>query len=382
MAAYFTAPRLAIGTGAVEQLSGLGARRAAVIVDPAVAAADGDRRVGEELAKSDTSVERIVVDPAPDRIPAVVALAGRLRSSGPEWVVVVGGGRTIDAAKAARLLYERPELSLAAGPAVLDLGPSPRSRLVAIPTTSGSGADASWTTDVLAEDGRPVEIADRGLVPEWSLVDEAFTRDLSPDLRLDGAFEAVALAAEAYLSAWSNPISDALAVDAARTVLLRFPHALRWSDDPDAKAALHTAASIAGLAASNAQRGLAHALARALTGATGLPYGRLLGIVLPTVLEFDRAGARERYEALGAATTAPGDPTRGSLADRLRRLAESFRFPSDLRQAGAPPSGWAVDRATVVAHTLRSPAVLANPRVPSVADVEAIVTTVAGGPPI
>ncbi len=381
MVAYFTAPRVALGPGAIEQLSGLGTRRAAVVVDAAVARTNGDRRIVEELAKGDATVERIVAPTAPDGLGEVRALADRLRGVGPDWIVAVGGGRTLDAAKAARLLYEQPTLSLAAPPPVLDLGPSPRSRLVAVPTTSGSGADASWTADLVAEDGSPLEIADRSLIPEWTLVDDGFARDLSPELRLDGAFEAFALAAEAYLSAWSNPISDALALDAARTVLLRFPHALRWSDDPDAKTALHTAATLAGLAASNAQRGLAHALARALTGATGIAYGRLLGIVLPTVLEFDRPGARERVEALAAATSAPGDPGRGTVPERLRRLADSFRFPTDLVRAGVAVGDWSVDRATVVARTLRSPAVLANPRVPSTDDVESILTTVAGGRP-
>ncbi len=381
MAAFFTAPRIAIGTGALEQLSGLGAQRAVVIVDPIVARADGDRRVVEELAKSDTSVERVVASATPDRLPDVAALAERLRGGGPDWIVAVGGGRTIDGAKAARLVFERPEISLPSPPAVVDLGPAPRSHLVAIPTTSGSGADASWTADLQADDGTPLEVADRGLVPDWSLVDDAFAAELSPELRLDGAFETVALATEAYLSAWANPISDALAVDAARTVLTRFPHALRWSDDPDARSALHSAATLAGLAVSNAQRGLAHALARALVGPTGLAYGRLVGIVLPAVLDYDRPAARERIELLAATTVAPGDAARGPLADRLRRLAESFRFPTSLADAGVPPDRWVADRATVVARTLRSPAVLANPRVPSPDDVAALVAQVAGGRP-
>jgi alcohol dehydrogenase class IV len=378
MTGFFTSPRIAWGSGAIEQLSGLGARKALVVVDPLVARAQGHRRVVEELAKSDTVVELVDGIANPDHAGAVDALSERLRGHAPDWVVVVGGGRTMDGVKAARLRYERPEVPLDSVTPVLDLPDPPRSRVVAIPSTSGSGSEASWTADLWRSDGAPFELAHRAIVPDWALVDPGFSATLSVELRLDGALETAAQAVEAYLSAWANPYSDALALDAIGTVVQRLPHALRWSDDPDATAALHYAATSAGLAASNAQRGVAHALARALVPATGLAYGRLLGIVLPHAVDFDQPSARDRVERLATVAAGPDDSNRLPFVVRLRRLYDLFRFPLTLRSAGVSAERLAPTRAEIIARTLSSPATLANPRIPTSRDVEGLLDAVAG----
>lgn len=378
MTGFFTAPRIAWGPGAIEQLSGLGAQRAVVVVDPTVARAGGHRRIVEELAKSDTVVELVEDLENPVRRAELDRLTGRLRASPPDWVVAVGGGRTIDGVKAARFAAERAETEWETLTPILDLPEAPRIRCVAVPTTSGSGSEASWTSDLFQPDGTPLEVAHRALVPEWALLDPEFARSLPAEVRIDGALETAVQALEAYLSAWANPFSDALAVDALATVLERLPHALRWSDDPEAKEALHFAATAAGLAASNAQRGLAHALARALVGPTGLSYGRLLGVVVLSVLEFDRASARDRLEALATEVMRGESPTRLALSNRFARLFETFRVPTDLASAGVPLGPVEAQREAIVSNVLRSPGVLANPRVPSRVDVERLVDNVAG----
>jgi alcohol dehydrogenase class IV len=380
MSGFFTSPRIAWGPGAIEQLSGLGARRALLLADPAVAGGAGARRVREELTKSDTVVEEVEGPPEPTRWEAVRRLGLRVRETGVDWIVAMGGGSTIDGAKAARLVAERPEFDGSNAPPLLEVPDPPHIRVVAIPTTSGSGGESSWTADLWAPDGRAVELSYRSLVPEWALVDPEFARSLPAALRLDGAMEALGQGAEAYLSAWANPFSDALALDAVVTVLERLPHAMRWSDDPEAAAALHYAAPKAGLAASNSQRGVAHALARALQPSTGLPYGRLMGIVLPPVLEFDQPSSRDRLERLAAAAPAASEGPRTivPIAERVRRIAELFRFPTSLRGAGVPPDRVVAERSAIVEDTLRSPGVLANPRVPSAAEVEKLLEAAMG----
>ncbi len=322
MVGFVTAPTIAWGTGALEQLSGLGAQRPVLVVDTNVAAQEGPRRAAEELERAGASVITVPAPAEANRLSAVATLAAQLRAHDADWVVVVGGGTAIDAAKAARLLRERPELSLGSPPADAAIPANSRSHLVAIPTTSGSGAEASWTADLVGDDGAPIEIADRSLVPEWAIVDPLFARELSAPALIAGALETAALATEAYVSAWANPFSDALAVDAVRTVAARLPRAVRWSDDPDARAALHYAATAAGIAQSNAQRGLAHALGRALVRPLRLSYATVLGVVLPVVLDFDRPGARERLEALATVL-------------RVRRRRPRSRSPT--ASAGSAP---------------------------------------------
>jgi len=376
MTGFFTAPRIAWGPGALEQLSGLGARRAAVVVDPAVAAQPGPRRVVEELGKSDTVLDVVTADAQVDRLDTVATLARRLHDFAPDWIVAVGGGRTLDGVKAARLLVEQPALSLGTLTPVFEFPETPRCRLVAVPTTSGSGAEASWNADLRTPEDVPVELAHRALVPDWAIVDARFADALPNDLRRDGGLEVLAQATEAYLSAWTNPFSDALATSAVRTVFERLPHALRWSDDPDAKEAVHGAATLAGLAASNAQRGVAHALARALAGPTGLPYGRLLGMLLPRVLEFDRPSARDRIEALGRAVFTAEDRAAVPIEQRLGRLYEILRVPVSLASTGIDRTRIDAVRPTLLENALRSPAVLANPRVPGPRELDGLLDAV------
>jgi alcohol dehydrogenase class IV len=378
MTGFFTSPRIAWGPGAVEQLSGLGARRAFLVVDSAASAHHGHQRVAEELAKSGTTTEVCEAGPDPDRLDSVAELARKMAAFAPDWVVAIGGGRTMDGAKAARLLLELPDLSLSAIPPVLEPPEPPRCRLVAIPTTSGSGSDASWCVDLRTAEGTPFELAHRALVPDWAIVDVAFSSTLSNDLRRDGGVESLGQALEAYLSAWANPFSDALALFVVRTVFERLPHALKWSDDPDAKEALHYAATLAGLAASNAQRGVAHALARALVASTGLPYGRLLGILLPRVIEFDRPSARDRVEALALAVHSADDRAMVPFETRAARLFEALRVPPTLSAAGVDVGRVNSDRTRIIAQTLRSPAVLANPRVPGENDIGTLLNGVFG----
>ena len=379
MVGFFTSPRVAWGPGAVEQLSGLGARRALVVVDSAVAAHRGQRRVEEELAKSETTVEVVAAGPHPERAASVTELAKKMSDFAPDWLVAIGGGRTLDGAKAARLVHEQPDLSLASPPPVLEMPDVPRCRLVAIPTTNGSGSEATCTVDLTSDGGEPFELTHRSLAPEWAVVDVAFAGTLPAELWRDGGVQALAQAVEAYVSAWSNPWSNALAISATRTVVERLPHALKWSDDPEAKEELVYAGTLAGLAASNAARGVAHALARALVVPSGLPYGRLVGLLLPSVLEFDHPSSRDPLETLGGIVRRADEATPVPIGARVRKLYESVRAPADLKSAGAPVEKLREETKTIAARALRLPGVLANPRVPSAADLEALLTTALNG---
>ncbi len=151
-----------------------------------------------------------------------------------------------------------------------DVAVPARPRLIAIPTTGGSGSEATGSCNLLAADGTTVELSHRDLTPDWALVDATFGRSMPPTLAIDTGMEVVAHSLEAIASEWANPFSDALARDAAATSLAALPRLARHPRDEETRAALFYAATRAGLAASNAQLGLAHALARALLPDTGL----------------------------------------------------------------------------------------------------------------
>jgi alcohol dehydrogenase class IV len=376
---FFTPPRIVWGPGAIEELSALGARRAFLVVDPRLGRLERHRRIAEELAKTDTTIEVFRDFTVPPTVRSITHAAEELRRFGPDWIVALGGGSTIDTAKALWVLYEQPDLALAAMNPLVELSLRRKARLVAIPTTSGSGSEASWVAHLWDEEGAPIELASRDLVPDWAILDPGFPVSLPLAETLDSAWEILAQALEALASAWNNPFSDAHAREAIQTVFYALPKVVRQLDDMESRAPLHYAATSAGLAASNAQLGIGHALARALVGPTGLSYGRLMGILIPAVTEFNFPGARERYASL---TDPPGtNPTnnRATLADRLRLLADQLRFPKSLAGAGISEEQIRAALPGIVERTLRGPSTVANPRVPTAAEVEALLWAVFHG---
>lgn len=365
MTAYFMAPRVAMGPGALEELARLGAHRAAVVIDPAVAPASSTARLLEEVGAGGAAVERFVVaDPEPT-LEAAGALGSALRAFGPDWIVGVGGGRLLDLAKAGWVLAVRPEIDLASSTPLQPLELRPSVRFAAVPTTSGSGSDASWSAFVRSADGRPIEIASRELVPDWTLLDARLAMSLPPVRVADGGAEALAHALEATCSAWANPFADAVAREALVGVLAALPAAVKRPDDVEARSRLHHAASLAGLAASNAQLGAAHALALALGPTSRVPYGRLLGVLLPYVAEFNYPSARDRLEALAPILGGRAGSDRSAVAERLRALFGGAGIPRTLSAAGVPEELRRDGRTELVRRARSLSATAANPRVPS-----------------
>ena len=171
MTSFFVAPRISAGPGALEQLSSLGAQRAAVVVDPAIVRSERVQRVVEELGQSTATVEVLPWEGSEPSLASVAKLADRLRAFAADWIVAVGGGRTLDAAKAGWVRYARPELDLASFTPLDELKLRSVAGFVAVPSTSGSGCDVSWNVMVRGGGGEPIELASRELVPDWSLLD-------------------------------------------------------------------------------------------------------------------------------------------------------------------------------------------------------------------
>jgi alcohol dehydrogenase class IV len=375
MQGVFSAPRVVLGPGALETLSGLGARRPIVVVDPAVERAGRHRRLVEELEKVDGAVATVLSDvSAEPTLSDVDRAVPTVRTAAPDLFVALGGGSTIDTAKALWVRFVRPELPWNEVGPLVELGLRARAGFVAVPTTSGSGSEASWTAELRDADGAPVDLASRELVPDLALLDPGLAEGVPASARADAAADLLGHALEALASEWANPLSDAVGRDALSTALTVLPKLAKHPEDEDARAALHHAATLAGLAASNAQLGVAHALARALGPSTGLSHGRLVGILLPYATEFNYPSARDRYARLTGALGPNLTPNRSALAERLRAVVRPLGIPSTLADAGVDRPRADGSRSRVIQWAARTPAALANPRVPSEEELGRLLT--------
>ncbi len=265
-------------------------------------------------------------DVAPEP-PVEAALRAAEAAREADVIVAIGGGSVIDVAKAASVLAKRPGVS------VEDIAPFNPLRveyekpyLVAVPTTAGTGSDASY--GIVLSKKEPgvgkvkVAVGSYEVIPHATVLDPALPRGAPDKVRIGAVADALSHAVEALASTNSNPVSEALAEKAAALILTEAPRALRGGSE-EAWLSLHAAATMAGMAFSNSGLGLAHAIAHPLGGLLGTHHGTTVGIVLPAVVRLYEAEqqAAERLARLKAMLERVyGLPGRPSLADHIEAL--------------------------------------------------------------
>jgi acetaldehyde dehydrogenase/alcohol dehydrogenase len=337
--------------GAIDSLRELRARQAMLVTDPDAEARGVADEVRGHLEGVGVHVfSQVEPEPAEPVIRAGVKVLDELR---PDLLIAVGGGSVIDAAKAMRLFHESPELSLEeltlpfldARKRVAHYPQIEHSlRLVALPTTAGTGSEVSPAA-VLTVEGRKATLVDYSLVPDMAVVEPRLMLSMPPTLTADTGIDALTHALEAAVSIFASPFTDAFCVQAVHQILEHLPRAYAHGDDLEARSAMANAATIAGLAFSNAFVGVNHALAHAVGARFGIAHGRANAIFLPRVL---------RYNASLPSKFMPAPATRPTWRRRsTRRSAGSSASAAGARRSGASgcSSAW---RSCSTASTCRA----------------------------
>jgi acetaldehyde dehydrogenase/alcohol dehydrogenase len=178
-------------------------------------------------------------------------------------------------------------------------------KLAAIPTTAGTGSEVSPAA-VISVGQRKVTLVDYSLVPDVAIVDPLLTLTMPPEITADTGIDALTHALEAAVSIFASPFTDAFCVQAVRLILGALPRAFNDGSNIEARTAMSNAATIAGLAFSNAFVGLNHALAHAVGARFGVAHGRANAIFLPHVLRYNASLPTKFMRAPGyAAYVAP-----------------------------------------------------------------------------
>jgi alcohol dehydrogenase class IV len=258
----------------------------------------------------------------------------------PDCVVGLGGGSSLDAAKAAWLLYEVPGASLEAVTPFEVYGLGAKARFITIPTTAGSGAEvtgAAVIKDSLA--GRKMEVATYELIPDLTIIDPAFSMGMPPRLTADTGVDVLTHAVEGYTSTFANDFSDALCLHATRLVFEYLPRAVQHgAKDMQAREKMAHAATIAALGMGNSHIALAHAMGHSLGALFGLPHGRVTGLCLPYTIEYSaNVPQGGRYIDLARVLGLPCKDDREagrSLARSIRDLLRQIGQPISLQAAG------------------------------------------------
>jgi acetaldehyde dehydrogenase/alcohol dehydrogenase len=335
---WFRVPaNIFFNAGALENLRDIECRSVVVVTD----GPNEERGVVDQVrSKLRTSRVQVFseVQPEPDEatIRRGVALLERAQ---PDLVVALGGGSVIDAAKAMRLFYEHPEKNLE-DLTLPFLDPRKRAadypreahtvRLVAVPTTSGTGSEVSPAAVVTVGDHKET-LVDYCLVPDVAIVDPLLTLSMPPSVTVDSGIDALTHALEAAVSVFASPYTDAFCVQSARLIFDALPKVYDDPRDLAARTDMANAATLAGQAFANAFVGTNHAIAHAVGAKFGIAHGRANGIFLPHVLRYN-AALPSKF--MPAPVTRHTSPRRSTHSSAVSSLADASR-----KRAGADCSG-------------------------------------------
>ena len=334
----FVSPRVVFGEDALDVLLEVKGTRALIVTDRGVASLGLLDPVLERLQRA--SIETYVfdeVEPDPS-VPTVERGVLRALDLEPDWIVGVGGGSPMDAAKAVWTLYERTDLVAADISPFIDLGLRKKARLISIPTTSGTGSEVTWML-VLTDptDGRKMGLGNRECAADLAIVDPAMAARMPRQLTADTGLDALAHAIEGYTCTWRSDLTDGLCAHAAAEIFEFLPRAAADGEDMEARTRMHHAATTAGLGFGNAFASLAHAMGHAIGAVHGLPHGRAVGICLPVSIEFVGRDAPERLGRLArlvGLTSSVGNAAARVLPEAIRNLAGEIGSPESLSAAG------------------------------------------------
>jgi alcohol dehydrogenase class IV len=380
---YFDSPKIVFGEGALAHLKEIEGRRAFVVSDENLERLGFVQAVQNGLAKAGLDSECFLeVEPDPS-LETVRRGAQAMAAFQPDWVVGLGGGSCMDAAKAMWVLYERPDLRPEAINPVESLGLRKKARMIAIPTTAGTGAEVTWIivlTDT--DEDRKLGLGSRENMADVAIVDPSLSKDMPHRLTADTGMDALTHAIEGYASAWGNDFSDGLCLKAADLVFRYLPRAYEDGTDDEAREKMANAATLAGLGFGNSMAGLAHSMGHALGGLFHIPHGRAVGLCLPYTVEYasgenpQRYGEMARYLGLAADSEAQGAT---SLVRAVTGLLERLEQPTTLSEVGIEMESLKARMETLVDNAANEASTVVHPRIPSPDELERLFLCAYGG---
>ncbi|RME98249.1 MAG: iron-containing alcohol dehydrogenase [Chloroflexi bacterium] len=336
---YFRSPEIVFGPDSLDHLSQISGRRAMIVTDAVMVELGYARQVQEKLQAAGIE-SRVFADVEAE--PAVETIrrgAAAMTEFSPDWIVGLGGGSPLDAAKAMWILYENPAVDILSVNPFEPLGLRQKARLIAVSATSGTGAEVSWGIVITdPADRRKAAFGSPENLPDIAIVDPALAATMPPQLTADTGMDALTHAVEGYVNTWQNDFSDGLCLNAVRLIFTWLPRAVAQPDNAKAREKMHNAAAIAGLGFINSMCSLAHAMGHSLGGLFDIPHGRAVGLLLPYTIEFAgrEPSAAERYRQLAALLGLPAATATqgtGSLVQAIRQLLAEIGQPQSIGQA-------------------------------------------------
>lgn len=343
-AAFFAPHKTLLGNGSAAQVGSevrkLGLSKVLIITDQGVVQAGLHEAVIKSLKTQgidSTIFDRVEPEP-PDSI--IDESAARMREGRYDLVLGLGGGSSLDTAKAAAALSTNPGSIL--DYTGVDQLQKPGAPLVLIPTTAGTGSE---TTRVLVltdeKDQTKKVVFSDFLLPHLAVLDPILTMSMPPKVTADTGLDALVHAVETFVSMNTTPYAQILALEAIRLIGLYLPQAYAKGSNLKARYHMLLAANLAGMAFASGGLGAVHGLAYVLGTEYHLPHGRSNAIMLPHVMDYNKTGCLDQFARMAEAL---GEDIRGlnrveaadSAVLAVGNLLLSLDVPFDLDSYGIP----------------------------------------------
>ncbi|MEM2142934.1 MAG: iron-containing alcohol dehydrogenase [Candidatus Thorarchaeota archaeon] len=386
---WFNIPRVAFGEDALSDIERLSGRHAIIVTDRIVRGKGLVDRVEQLLRKNGWEVT-VWAEAEPDpRVSVVRSAAAAMEQAGIDLIVAVGGGSVMDTAKAAWVLYARPDMRLEELTPFDTLSLRSRARLVCIPTTAGTGSEATRAIVVREDEtGRKFATINPELTADLAILDPEFVRDLPRDLTVNTGMDALSHAVEGFVSVWKNDFSDACSMKAIRLIFEWLPRSVADPGDMQAREKMLVASCLAGMSFSNSQVCIAHSLGHSMGSVLRIHHGLAVGIALPYTVEFNADGSpnaaedyRELADLIGASRGTALESAR-AFADRIRGLQKQVGFPLSLREAGVKPEDLENGLDRLVEYAMMDSSITMTPRDVQADDLRRIYRCMYDGTPV
>ncbi len=363
----FTLPRdLYFGDDSLAELKNLKGKKAVVVVGGGSMKKFGFLEKVENYLKEAGMEVKLIEGIEPDpSVETVFKGAQVMRDFEPDWIVAIGGGSPIDAAKAMWIFYEYPDFTFEK--AVVPFGiPELRqkAKFAAIPSTSGTATEVtafSVITDYKARIKYP--LADFNLTPDIAIIDPSLAQTMPPKLTAHTGMDALTHAIEAYVASARSHFSDPLAMQA---IVMIKEHLIKsYKGDKSSRDEMHIAQCLAGMAFSNALLGIAHSMAHKTGAVFHIPHGCANAIYLPLVIQFNRKASESRFatiaKTLGLTGTTDADLT-DSLVAMIRDMNKQLDIPLTLKDYGITEEDFNANLDFISKNALTDACTGSNPR--------------------
>ena len=329
-------PTIQFGDGAAQtvgtEAKRLGRQKALVVTDSVLKQSGVIDPVVDALHKAGLNAvvyDGVNAEPTLEHVEEGLSI---LTSSGCDLLVACGGGSPIDAAKAIAIkAVNEGSISDFMG---IDKIPSPGLPVIAVPTTAGTGSEATLVT-IITDTSTDVKmlIMSPYLMPAAAIVDPLLTLKCPRGITSSTGLDALTHAIEAYVSVKAQPMSDVLALSAVSLINKFLPRAWANPDDLEARRQTHFGALQAGMAFTNSSVALVHGMSRPIGANFHVPHGVSNAALLGIVTDFSLIGAPERYARLAEAMDLPIAglsvvQSAQMCADRTKELIEQLKIPS------------------------------------------------------